>query len=336
MKKKIIVWGTGSGFIKRAAWLEQNFQIIAFTDNHAGGGKTFRERPYLRPSDIPLYEFDEIIVCSLDYYETIKYQLVTELSIEADKICSASMMRTPSGTSEGSIFETVDKYRSQNKDDRFLLKKRDMWLIASDYDKEAAAPMEHYFAQDIWAARHIFEQMPADHYDIGSRLDGFLAHLLVFLPSVTYIDVRPLPFKIDRLSFLQGNASNLSGLADSSVSSLSSLHAVEHFGLGRYGDPVEPDAWFKALMEFERVLAPGGRLYLGVPVGPANKLIFNAHRIFRPDTIISSFQNLTLTEFSLIKKGAFTWDVTTPDELSQIIPAIPEYSCGLYVFTKPV
>jgi len=38
----------------------------------------------------------------------------------------------------------------------------------------------HYFHQDLIVARRIFERDPRKHVDVGSRIDGFVAHLAVF------------------------------------------------------------------------------------------------------------------------------------------------------------
>ena len=105
---------------------------------------------------------------------------------------------------------------------------------------------------------------------------------------VTMIDIRPLPEKIEGLKFIQADATNLDGIADNSIKSLSSLCAPEHFGLGRYGDPIAPDACFKAMKSMQRVLQRGGYLYCAVPVGETSCVAFNAHRIFNSIKSLSS------------------------------------------------
>ncbi|WP_337190729.1 DUF268 domain-containing protein [Helicobacter saguini] len=101
---------------------------------------------------------------------------------------------------------------------------------------------------------------------------------------------------------MQADATNLENIADCSIESLSALCSVEHFGLGRYGDKIEPDAWEKALKAFQRVLKPGGRLYFSVPVGQANKVCFNAHRVFKPEKIINALDKMDVVEMSYIYK----------------------------------
>lgn len=58
-----------------------------------------------------------------------------------------------------------------------------------DFDDSAGA-LGVYFHQDLWAARKIYSRRPAEHVDMGSRIDGFIAHLLVFM-KVSVADDHP-------------------------------------------------------------------------------------------------------------------------------------------------
>ena len=42
------------------------------------------------------------------------------------------------------------------------------------------------------------------------------------------------------------------------------MHVVEHIGLGRYGDQVDPDGDLMAMKELERVTAKLGKLLLNL------------------------------------------------------------------------
>ena len=193
-------------------------------------------------------------------------------------------------------------YNSLNKRKEFHASLKNIYPCLKDWDDKAGRFDSVYFYQDLWAAKKIFHTRPSEHYDIGSRVDGFIAHVLSFMP-VTMIDIRPLPRKIDGLSFIQADATNLDGIADNSVESLSSLCAPEHFGLGRYGDPVDPEACFTALKSMQRVLVHGGHLYIAVPVGDQSGVAFNAHRIFQAELIINTLDGLRLADFSLVNGG---------------------------------
>lgn len=118
---------------------------------------------------------------------------------------------------------------------------------------------------------------------------------------VTLLDIRPLPKKIEGVDFIQADATDLSNIPDNSIETLSSLCALEHFGLGRYGDPIDYNGWKKSLHAIKRKLKAGGTFYLAVPVGNEERVQFNAHRIFKPATIINELTpELELYEFSYI------------------------------------
>ena len=72
--------------------------------------------------------------------------------------------------------------------------------------------------------------------------------------------------------------------------SLSCLHTIEHFGLGRYGDPINPDGHLRGLEQLKRMVIPGGIFYLSNPIGP-ERVEFNAHRVFAPQTVIDWFSD---------------------------------------------
>jgi len=183
----------------------------------------------------------------------------------------------------------------------------------------------HYFYQDIWAFRKVFESGVKTHVDVGSKVDyvGFLSAIT----QVTFIDIRPLVTDLAGLESKPGSILEMPYLNDS-VSSLSCLHVAEHIGLGRYGDPLDPLGTVKACKELQRILASGGNLYFALPIGRP-RACFNAHRIHSPDQILEYFSDLKLIEFSFVNdKGHF---------LQNVEPGIgrdAKYGCGLFQFTK--
>lgn len=194
------------------------------------------------------------------------------------------------------------------------------------YDTAGHIP-RHYFYQDLWAARKIHQSGVEVHYDIGSRLDGFVAHCLCFT-RVVMLDIRPLPFDVEDLAFLKCDCTDMRQIKSGSVRSISSLHAIEHIGLGRYGDNIDPDGYVKVINEMKRVLAPQGMLYVSVPIG-RQRLEFNAHRIFDPHYILHLFRGLKLQEFSAINDKN---EIVQSACLNDFTCA--HYSCGLFHFTR--
>jgi len=154
------------------------------------------------------------------------------------------------------FFSDFKAYNKANKNPDFNASLKHSFICLAEWDASAGL-LDYYFWQDLWASKKIFEKHPSEHFDIGSRVDGFIAHVLSFM-TVTMIDIRPLPEKIENLKFIQADATNLENIPDNSIESLSSLCAPEHFGLGRYGDPVDPDACFKAMKSMQRVIQRGG------------------------------------------------------------------------------
>lgn len=82
--------------------------------------------------------------------------------------------------------------------------------------------------------------------------------------------------------------------------SIVSFSGIEHDGLGRYGDPINPDGDLSAMSELWNLLKPGGILFLGIPIARQDKLIFPYHRIYGPDRLQRLIRKFTL-------KG-FVWD----------------------------
>jgi SAM-dependent methyltransferase len=218
-------------------------------------------------------------------------------------------------------------YRRAAEGGRFPLRLGSIYPVVSDYAAQAGEAGGHYFHQDLWAARKIHARRPARHVDVGSRIDGFVAHLLVFMP-VEVVDIRPLSSSIPNLTFVQEDATTLARFPDNSLDSLSTLHAVEHFGLGRYGDPIDPDGWRRAVAALARVLAPGGRLYFSVPIG-RERVVFNAHRVFSPRTVIEAFGSLRLVSFSAVDDAGDLVPDADPDRFEGA-----HMACGLFELTK--
>ena len=224
-----------------------------------------------------------------------------------------------------------DKYNAVNNDVCFKINADEVLPVYEDED-QAGRLDEHYFLQDIWMARQVRLSGTDEHYDVGSRVDGFIAHLLSMDIDVTLIDIRSLDIEVSNLKFRQGDATNLESFPDESILSLSSLHAIEHFGLGRYGDDIDPSAWKKVLHSFERVLKRGGFLYLSVPIGEKSHVVFNAHRIFAPRAIIEELSGMKLVKFSYIENYRI-YEIEDFESIEKNM-AGKDYLCGCFVFRK--
>lgn len=161
-------------------------------------------------------------------------------------------------------------------------------------DRTTHTPVEPvYFVQDTWFAGRLATVRPLAHVDVGSSAKT-MALVAQFVP-VTMVDIRPVELPAKGFTFLQGSILALP-FGKHTVPSLSSLCVVEHIGLGRYGDEPDPHGSEKAWAELLRVLAPGGDLYISVPVDSANRVYFNAHRAFTRDYVLTLSAGLELVQ----------------------------------------
>lgn len=161
-------------------------------------------------------------------------------------------------------------------------------------DVTASTPIEPtYFYQDSWAFEQIIKKQPASHVDIGSH-HTFVAFLSKVIP-VTMVDIRPLSLDMESIRFKKGTILSLP-FESHSLASVSSLCVVEHIGLGRYGDPLDPAGTEKAIAELIRVVSPGGYLYISMPVDSKNVTYFNAHRAFTEDYVAGLFEEFEIVD----------------------------------------
>ena len=194
------------------------------------------------------------------------------------------------------------------------------------HDKTSSTPFDsHYFYLNVWAFKRILQSQTEFHVDVGSS--GTYVGMLSTITKVTFIDIRPLNTNLRNLESKYGSILEMP-YPDNSIASLSCLHVAEHIGLGRYGDPLDPEGTVKATKELTRILARGGDLYFALPVGKT-RLCFNAHRIHSPEQILEYFGDLKLLEFSGVDdKGNFLENID-PSEL-----ATQDYACGMFRFRK--
>ena len=156
--------------------------------------------------------------------------------------------------------------------------------VFTDYNGNYSTAKGHYFHQDLLVATYIYKKNPVKHIDIGSRVDGFVAHVATFR-KIEIFDLRSLKTNHQNIVFKQMDLTkSISGVK---TDSLSCLHSLEHFGLGRYSDDIDVNGFEKGINNLIKILEPEGSLYISFPISKKDEVHFNAHRVFNPMSVLN-------------------------------------------------
>jgi hypothetical protein len=148
------------------------------------------------------------------------------------------------------------------------------------------------------------------------------------------LDIRPIHSGMRNVRFVQADLMKDVGSLASSTDSLSCLHALEHFGLGRYGDPVDPDGHLHGFRSLISMLEPGAAFYLSFPIG-RRAVEFNAHRVFDCMEVLSwpGSALLELKEFDYIDDaGELHEEIPLADIRRECASLV--HGCGIYTFKR--
>lgn len=200
------------------------------------------------------------------------------------------------------------------------------------YDESGIAN-GHYFHQDLLVAGRIFANSPLRHVDIGSRIDGLVAHVASFR-AIEVLDIRDLTSPSPNILFTRADLMDpdfpLVGYTDS----VSCLHALEHFGLGRYGDRIDYRGHLVGWENIGKMLKKEGKLYFSVPIGE-QRIEFNAHRVFSLTYLMKMIEEpYRLDAFSFVNDAGdlIRNPAMTPEALRGNFGC--RYGCGIFELTK--
>ncbi len=222
------------------------------------------------------------------------------------------------------IFIIGDYFKFRRKNKRFQMKLRD--INPRLKEKTSVTHFDsHYIYHTAWAARKVKEINPEKHVDISSSL-YFSSIVSSFIP-LDFYDYRPADLTLSNLKTGKADLVKLP-FENESIESLSCMHTIEHVGLGRYGDSIDPDGDIKAINELKRVSKNTGNILFVTPVGKP-KIEFNAHRIYSYEQIIDYFKDFSLKEFTLI-----TDDGKYIEKCDPQIVKNQKYGCGCFWFIK--
>lgn len=235
------------------------------------------------------------------------------------------------------IFRYFNEYRALKKslaNNKSIFKLGVLYPCLHDWHDAGGQASGHYFHQDLLIASRIFKNNPLTHIDVGSRVDGFVAHVASFR-KISIIDIRDLETKTRNIEYLKADMMDV--LPDSlveSTDSLSCLHALEHFGLGRYGDPICWDGHLRGFANLNKMLQKGGTLYFSTPIG-RQRIEFNAHRVFSIKYLLDMFgDNFDVYKFSYVDEmGDLHEDVILTEEMINN-NCDCNFGCGIFELIK--
>jgi hypothetical protein len=203
-----------------------------------------------------------------------------------------------------------------------------------DKDQKSGTASGHYFHQDLLVANKIFINKPGKHVDIGSRIDGFVAHMASFR-DIEVFDIRDMTEEIQNIHFKRLDIMDSNAMSHDYCDSISCLHALEHFGLGRYGDRVDYNGHLLGWENIYKMLKKGGKCYFSVPIGK-QRIEFNAHRVFSVEYLVNVMigKRYNIDSFSYVDdEGDLVRDAAL-DEGSVKNSFSLNYGCGIFELSK--
>jgi SAM-dependent methyltransferase len=208
-----------------------------------------------------------------------------------------------------------------------------LYPILTCKQDEGGSMKGDYFHQDLYVAQQIFKAKPKKHLDIGSRTDGFVAHVAAFR-EIELIDIRPINSQVRNIIFRRADLMCMPEDMRDYCDSISSLHAIEHFGLGRYNDPIDYFGYLKGIENITQILKTGGIFYFSVPIGP-QRVEFNAHRVFSLDYLIRILSpSYTIQSFSYVNDMGDLIENAELTEQSIQSNFSCWYGCGIFTLVK--
>ncbi len=229
-------------------------------------------------------------------------------------------------------FKDYKNLKSQLKEDKnFPFGK--WYPMLNDKHAESGSASGAYFHQDLLVAQKVYINNPKKHIDIGSSVSGLVAHIASYR-EIEVFDIRPLSSNIDNIKFIKADFMAIDDHLHNYCDSLSCLHVIEHFGLGRYNDPINANGHLIGLENIYKIIKPGGKFYFSTPIGP-QRIEFNAHRVFNLTYLIDILKDkYTIDSFSYVDDSGDLHpniDILSKNATNNFGCT---YGCGIFELTK--
>lgn len=230
------------------------------------------------------------------------------------------------------IFRFIRDYKKLNKQKNKDFPIKCIHPMLHDKDDNAWVCKWHYFHQDLLVAAEIYKENPEKHVDIASRIDWFVAHVATFR-EIEVLDIRKIDSKVKNIKFKQADLMSIWDDMKDYSSSISCLHAIEHFWLGRYWDSIDINGHLKWLDNIYKMLRGGWVLYFSTPIWK-QRIEFNAHRVFSVKYLYDYFKDkYEIEKFSYVDdNGDLHLDIKVQEWLKDNFWL--SYGCGIFKLRK--
>jgi len=208
----------------------------------------------------------------------------------------------------------------------------DKWSIHLHEDSDFAGDASgHYFWQDLVVAQWVLTQKKNLVADIGSRLDGYVSHI-ASSQKVFVIDIRPIKKAIPNVEFIKDDILNYKSKKRFEI--VTSLHTLEHIGLGRYGDPIDPIGHIKSFSALAKMTLPKGQLVVSFPIDSQTRVEFNGQRMvgYQEPLKWAEENNLKFVKFICLRSDD---DLVYCNSISSLVKfSVEPGALGIYFFKK--
>jgi hypothetical protein len=171
-----------------------------------------------------------------------------------------------------------------------------------------------YLLHASWAVRKLKAINPKKVVDIASPL-YISCYMSAYFPF-EYCEWRPIQFSLDNLTIREHVDIRALPHPTESEECAMCLHTIEHIGLGRYGDPLDPLGDKHAADELQRIIKPGGKILIAVPLntnGRETVTHFNAHREYYVPDVIALFDKCSIDHLDILGGASLIYDVSVEE-----------------------
>jgi len=168
--------------------------------------------------------------------------------------------------------------------------------------------------------------------DIGCCSSGVPIALASRGFRVVGIDVNPYPYPHPNLRAVRGDAMRCPFAAESCAAVLA-ISAIEHIGIGHYGDPLAAAGDHATVQEIVRVLRPGGVVVITVPFGRA--MTTDVQRVYDPLRLTELLRPLTVVHVEHAWSRAGLWMPCSEAEAASVDWNGPARAVAMVIARKP-